>query len=53
MDENIKALFNLFTYEQMTRKSTKDLAVSDFLCTFAGEEVKTYAYGSEQQVHTF
>ena len=33
----IKALSNLFTYEQMTRNSAKDLAVSDFLCTFAAK----------------
>ena len=40
MDENIKALFDILTYEQMTRNSAKDLAVSDFLCTFASEKNK-------------
>ena len=29
------------------RYSTKRLAVSEKLCTFASEDIKTYAYGSE------
>ena len=39
MYKNIKAIFNLFTYEQKTRNSAKRLAVSDFLCTFAAENI--------------
>ena len=40
-------------YKQKDRNSAKRLAVPDFLCNFAAEEINTYAYGSEQQIHTF
>ena len=34
-------------HEQKTINSAKRLAVPDFLCNFAAEEINTYAYGSE------